>query len=656
MVYRPDIDGLRAIAVLIVIFYHVGIQPFSGGYVGVDVFFVISGFLITSQILKEIQASEFSIIAFYERRIRRIFPAFFGITIFIMLMGAWLYNPAVYIDIGKSAIAAALSYSNLFFLSQAGYFEAPSTLKPFLHAWSLSVEEQFYLVLPILLVVLYRFAKSKLPLALVVLTILSFGQNVITLSQNPDSAFFLAYLRAWELLIGSFLAIHPFKFYSWVQHVLSVIGLAMILGSVFAYSEATPFPGAAALLPVFGTAMIINSGIFETSITGKLLRLQPLVFIGKISYSLYLWHWPMIVFAKYYLIREITNTDILIILTLMLIVSIFSWRFIEIPFRSRNLLKKPRIFIFAGSMIALVLLSGLAIEIQQGFPSRINKALLPKESSWNSEWKGWGKCLNDKVKPSEKLITCPLGEKGRPADFLVWGDSHGKALASAVNRSAAKTGTSGSLIVRSGCPPLLGVDRQGRNQECYQHNNKVLEYINEHPEIKKVILVGRWSISAVGSRYKTEDGPNTQLVDITNAAHSATNASVFETGLDRTIDELIQLDREVIITYPIPEIGYDVPSSLLIALRTGRDINSIIAPSWEEYQQRNKVVFSVFEKMREKYKSILFIDITKRLCDPTKCRVSTKNKSFYVDDDHLSTLGALKVSDQFDSIWSTIHK
>jgi peptidoglycan/LPS O-acetylase OafA/YrhL len=274
--YRADIDGLRAVAVLSVLFYHAGMRLFSGGFVGVDVFFVISGYLITSIIINEIKANEFHLVNFYERRIRRIFPVLFAVVAFTLLCGALLYDAKNYTDVGNSAISATLFYSNIHFWSQSGYFEKVSTLRPLLHAWSLSVEEQFYIAFPILVLLIRRFLKSRFALSLTLAAVISFVLSVYKVQQDATSAFYLMQYRAWELLIGSILGLRivPIKTNPVMRNIFSLTGITMILASVTLYSHETPFPGAAALVPVMGSALVIYSGQNGTSLIGKILSLN----------------------------------------------------------------------------------------------------------------------------------------------------------------------------------------------------------------------------------------------------------------------------------------------------------------------------------------------------------------------------------------------
>lgn len=291
--YRADIDGLRAIAVLVVIFFHAGIPGFSGGFVGVDVFFVISGFLITSIIVNEIDEGKFSIARFYERRIRRIFPALFPVIVFTVVAGAFLYDFVSFKELGKSIVATTLFSSNIHFWHQAGYFDTESIRKPLLHTWSLAVEEQFYIVFPLLLLAINRFGKKLYLPWLLGIGLLSLFASIYGIYSNPSVTFYMVPTRAWELLAGSILALQriPLLKSNSYRNLFSVTGFGLICYSVVCYTEATLFPGANALAPVIGASLIIYSGMEGgASTVKKFLSVKPLVSIGLISYSLYLWH------------------------------------------------------------------------------------------------------------------------------------------------------------------------------------------------------------------------------------------------------------------------------------------------------------------------------------------------------------------------------
>ena len=388
--YRPDIDGLRAIAVLSVIFFHTGISGFSGGFVGVDVFFVISGYLITSIILKDIKSGEFSIARFYERRIRRIFPPLFTVITFTVVVSAFLFDSNSFESFGRSITATTFFCSNVLFWKESGYFDASSITKPLLHTWSLAVEEQFYIFFPLLLIGITRFSKNRYLQWIVGISLVSLMMSIIGVYTHQVITFYLLPTRAWELLFGSFLSLEVIpKLESNVQrNLVSFIGLSLIIFSICFYTESTLFPGVAALAPVLGASFIIHSGKGGASIVKKLLSYKPIVYIGLISYSLYLWHWPLIVFSKYLIMRELTFFETLGIIITTFIISVISLKFIEKPFRvNYPLISNRKIFVISSFIMSMSSIIGLIIYYQNGMPYRsaANKDVLFVQRDWNKE-------------------------------------------------------------------------------------------------------------------------------------------------------------------------------------------------------------------------------------------------------------------------------
>jgi peptidoglycan/LPS O-acetylase OafA/YrhL len=646
--YRADIDGLRAVAVLSVLFYHAGITVFSGGYIGVDVFFVISGYLITSIIVKEIRANEFSLLKFYERRIRRIYPALYTTLLFILIAAYLLYDPHNYLQTGKGSMATIGFMSNILFWTESGYFDAPSTLKPLLHTWSLAVEEQFYISYPLLLMMILRYAPKWLREILGAIVLLSFIFSLYYTKQNASAAFYFTHLRAWELLIGGLLAINavPVRINPMLRHVLSVAGLAMILWAVLSYTDNTSFPGVGALLPVIGSALIIYSGMERSSWAGKILGLPLFVFIGKISYSLYLWHWPIIILGRYYLIKDPNTMQMFFLVTASFLFSILSWTIIEKPFRTKSFLPAPGIFIFAGSVMTIAIIISGTIYLKAGMPERIPDDQLKVIEKVYSKWGEDKKCNKTDPGVFKEFNRCILGDDTAAPSFIIWGDSHALALAPALDASARREGASGYLASQSACPPLLGVDRVGESA-CYDFNNTVMEHVIAHPEWETVFLAGRWALSTSGERYKNEEGTNIILVDSTSPSASASNADLVENGLDRTVTALQNLGRKVVIIASVPEVGYDVPSSYFIAARTGRDINAIIAPTFDEYLERNGSIFNILNALQNRY-NIQIIDPADRLCDQSVCNVVTDGQLLYQDGHHLSVHSTPYISHLFD--------
>ena len=417
MKYRPDIDGLRALAIIPVVLYHTEFSIFSGGFVGVDIFFVISGYLITFIISEEIKQDRFTITGFYERRIRRIFPALFTVVFFCSIVAAIIMLPEDFDDFGQSIVAATLFVANIFFLTESDYFGAAADTKPLLHTWSLSVEEQFYLIFPLVLLFIYKYLHGRWRLVLLPAALLSLILSISGVHFFPSATFYLIPTRAWELLLGSFFALGLFPQMQSKQarNVTSLIGLALILWAIFFFSRLTPFPGWHALLPCVGAALIIYSGENGASIIGRLLSNRIIVFVGLISYSLYLWHWPIMVFEKqiFYETHSMYNAAAVVLLSIIL--AALSWRYVERPFRKKGTVKnRKKLFAVAAAFMTMSVAVGYAIDSSQGWPARFGDKLVSlncdldtynldtcflKEDQYYSEWKGKECFLNQNMHP-----------------------------------------------------------------------------------------------------------------------------------------------------------------------------------------------------------------------------------------------------------------
>jgi peptidoglycan/LPS O-acetylase OafA/YrhL len=363
MRYRPEIDGLRAIAVAAVILFHAGFAMFSGGFVGVDVFFVISGFLITSIIVEELKTGRFSVLRFYERRARRILPGLFTVMAACVPFAYRLLSPDDLKDFAQSLAAICLFASNILFWGESGYFDTQAELKPLLHTWSLAVEEQFYVVFPLLLLAAWRLGRGVLLSLIGAIAVASLFLSVDEVRNFPSAAFYLLPSRAWQLLVG---ALASFVADRWstvdgkgasgpiAGEVVGWGGMAMIILALFLFDERTSFPGLNAALPTIGTALVLLCASDRTSV-GRMLAWRPLVGLGLISYSAYLWHQPLFAFTKHALLADLP-TDLAIVLCVATIVlACLSWRYIEQPFRDRSLISRGAVFaLSAAGMAAFV--------------------------------------------------------------------------------------------------------------------------------------------------------------------------------------------------------------------------------------------------------------------------------------------------------------
>jgi peptidoglycan/LPS O-acetylase OafA/YrhL len=456
MDYRREIDGLRALAVLPVILFHAGFETFSGGFVGVDVFFVISGYLITTIILAELEQGKFSIVNFYERRARRILPALF-LVMFVCIPFAWFWLlPSDMKDFSQSLVAVSVFASNILFWRESGYFDAAAELKPLLHTWSLAVEEQYYVLFPLFLMLFWRLGKRWILVMLGLVFVASLAVAEWAAYAKPAAAFYLLPTRGWELLIGAFAAFYLSKanrqeFGKAVGEVGGWLGVALILYAVFAYSKATPFPGLYALVPTLGTVLVILFATQQTTV-GKFVGNKAFVGVGLISYSAYLWHQPLFAFARH---TGVTNfdKDILFCLSILAIVLAYlSWRFIEAPFRNKSIVGKKIIFIFAFSGSCLFALLGIYGNAKNGNLGQLSaeqETFLEYFRNDLPEWRFTNK--NDLLKkyredcnfydlsqyrlgkattvPIERISESCFSKNSKTSKVVfIWGDSHAQQL------------------------------------------------------------------------------------------------------------------------------------------------------------------------------------------------------------------------------------
>ncbi len=645
LAYRPDIDGLRAIAVLAVLFFHTEVPGFGGGFVGVDIFFVISGFLITSILLNDIKEDNFSIARFYERRIRRIFPALFPVIIFSLIIGVFLLDSNAFKDFGESITATALFSSNILFWSQSGYFDTHSMQKPLLHTWSLAVEEQFYIIFPIALFFVNRFLKCRNLQFLLITALLSFFASIYWVNKEPSATFYLVHTRAWELLVGSILAINILpKPSSYLQsNLLSILGIGFIFYSVLFYTEKTLFPGINAALPVLGAALIIHSGDENNiSIVSKFLKFKPLVFIGLISYSLYLWHWVFIAYYKYFLFRPFNEGEKFVIIVFSLFVATFSWRYIESPFRGTALvvIGRKKIFIYSASIVVIISGIGLVIYTQDGMPVRYPKAnRVVSQAKW--EWYpnsvfGNLESLSNNVSPGR------FGRPGTKPSFILWGDSYAMALLPGLDEKARQYGLSGFVATHSSCPPLLGIDDKANQYNDIEFNNNVLLFIKNHPEIKTVILSGAWP-----------GYPDDELHGVFDQKKSIRCYNLLEIGLKTTVEKLLVMNRKVVLVADVPwlEIG-DISRYLYMSIRFPMYYNDLsdVAPTRHEYNKLNHSVLDIMKRMANSNKVALIHPEEKLYHNGDKCIFIVDGLPLYRDEGHLSTFGSHFVSTIFDDI------
>ena len=652
ILYRPEIDGLRALAVMPVILFHAGFETFGGGFVGVDVFFVISGYLITSIILAEREAGIFSLKSFYERRARRILPVLFFVMLTCMPF-AWLWLlPANMQDFAESLAAVSIFLSNHLFLSETGYFETDSELKPLLHTWSLAVEEQYYLFFPLFLLLVTRHAKQGFVSILTCTTLLSFGIGQWASHYEPEAAFFLLPARFWEIATGCLLAFLP---KSDSRHVTQkfmfelggMVGLFLILYAIFFYSRETPFPGVYALAPVIGTAMIIVFAIPQT-IVNRILCTKTLVGIGVLSYSAYLWHQPVFAF-----VRHKTATDpeprVFVILTLIvLLLSLFTYKFIEKPFRERKVLPNRTLFATICLLISLsfVIFGGVA-HINEGFKDRFVGT--PFAPLLEVKERGENKCKKNHSENLNFQDACVIGDQVKPT-FTLLGDSHAEMLIDVFDLYGLEREIAGIVVTESNCLPLKSSDRVGYKTEeiksCRQLRDSFFENLISNSIPGTVVISARWSLGIEQLRFDNKEGGIERGSAVSwQSPMSSKNGykDTLSADLKETIQMILSKGKKVILIYPFPEMGWSVPEHLIKLLKK----NSELLPS------DGSVSYAVFKERNESaYKALDNIGEHPRLYrvypESVFCNTSVENRCIahlggvplYRDDDHLSKAGA----------------
>ncbi len=633
--YRPDIDGLRAIAVLIVVLFHADVGFFSGGYIGVDVFFVISGYLITSIIVKDLEANKFSMLNFWVRRIRRIIPALLTVIIFCLIIGWFLFLPNDYKGVGQQVFAQSFFSSNILFYLQSGYFDSANEVKPLLHTWSLAVEEQFYLLFPITLFLLWKYLKKKhIPILISLAVLISLALSIYGVKNHPSATFYLLPTRAWELLIGSLLVFLPSHAVrsSLFRNIIGMTGLSAIILPSFLYTTDTGFPGLAALPPCIGTALLIWLHQNNASYAQKLLSLKAIVFLGLISYSLYLWHWPAIVFTKYYFYEGASHNALALAVLFSFIAAILSWKFIERPFRNQQTIKLRNKAIYTLLGILIITAAGsFLLHTTKGAPNRLSPNVLHLANAANDKNPKQAECNRPSLEVIKKGRSCQTNKNQEPS-FILWGDSHADAIAPLFYELSEKHKTNGYVLTYDGCPPILGVGQDKRNADfyCEDFNKEVFNFIKSS-NIKTVILVSAW-----GNWLN-----NKKLHVILN------NEGNIIQALRKTLEQLD--DFNVHLMHSVPTYKFDPPKYLAQKFKKNKIIKDNKYAYAKTYEETKHSVEAAL--ITNKSNNIGFIDPTDLLCqNGTQCQILSNNDILYYNGGHLSTKGALYLSPLFSDI------
>jgi peptidoglycan/LPS O-acetylase OafA/YrhL len=683
MKYRPELDGLRAIAVIAVILFHAGFRYFSGGFVGVDVFFVISGYLITSIILTDMERGTFSLLNFYERRARRILPALF-LVIFVSLPCAWLWlRPPDLKDFAQSLVATSYFSSNILFWLQTGYWETASELKPLLHTWTLAIEGQYYLIFPIFLILIWSFQKRWILGSFILITTLSFAISQWGAYNLPSANFFLLPTRTWELLLGASIAFYllykkqplsKFVAYESACDVLSLLGLSLIGYAIFAFDETIPFPSLFTLVPTAGTALILFFASPKT-VVGQLLSTKYLVGIGLISYSAYLWHHPLLVFARH---RSLTQPSTLLVISLVIVsfpLAYLSWKYVEQPFRSKGKINRKTILIFwlIGTIgfieigVAGILTNGFEGRLARRYPTPVAAAFTPNtinqiqrgsiseiftpksidqidlaslERNWESHRQG---TTNDGFGLSKRcdgrFTLTNLCRTSEEPEILVWGDSFAMHLIPGI--LASNPDTKLIQMTKSVCGPFFDVapisepDYPVRwSRSCLEFTEKVRTWLRQNSSIKYVVM------SSPFSQYILSE--NKLLMNTGDYVKGDFDFAVHE--FDKTLTELKSLGLQPVVFSPPPANEIDLGRCLARAEWMGLSLDKCNFKQ-NEISQKRMAVYNFLDVIQTKHR---VVRLDQLMCNEDFCETHLGQVGLYRDARHFSDEGSMAIGKKYD--------
>ena len=651
--YRADIDGLRAIAVSAVVLYHAAPQLVPAGFVGVDIFFVISGFLIGGIVYSGAVGRTFSFASFYARRARRILPALLAVVLVSLIAGYFLLDAAAFKRLGAQSVAALVGASNIYFWQKQSYFAPAVEYEPMTMTWSLGVEEQFYLFFPFIVFAMLRLTRKwRVPL-LAGIAVASFALSIHTLATSPTAAFYLLPQRAWELAAGVILAVLHAEGLPALRrlsaNLAAGLGLALIAGSMFLFDASTPFPGWMALMPVFGTVLLIQA---EASVFNRtILSSRPFVFVGLISYSWYLWHWPLMAYVRVVADDGLVQSGLLKAVVISFVFAVLSWRFIEQPFRNRKLPNAP-VLLRYGAVLAAVLMVPLGVRVADGLPGRLPPAVIQAQQVQDDAFHGHGNCLATPQETTFRTDPFCLPESSRIA---VFGDSHAEAASVGVTAFAQEQGDSVAHFTKASCPPFLGVApgyarTAPEALACGRFQEAAARRIVSDPSINTVYLVGFWPAAAdPDSRYwRYRDG---------RIGEGVTPRDAVRLGLSGMADYLTSQGKKVIVVNDVPIFRFDPMRHILSdGMPVRAWLRDVLGAGYQmkDGQLPLRHHIKAFDPIREIVADIArsrpdvgLVDIREQMCDREKCRYVVDGDPLYIDAHHLSPVGARLIDWRF---------
>jgi peptidoglycan/LPS O-acetylase OafA/YrhL len=648
--YRPELDGLRAAAILPVVAYHAG-APLPGGFTGVDVFFVLSGWLIGGLLWAELRATgRLRLGAFWLRRLRRLAPAYLLMAGATAAAAWWLLLPWELREMGKQLVAATAWLSNVLFWRQAGYFDTAAQEKPFLHTWSLAVEEQFYLVLPVALLALalLRARAGGVVAALVLAWGASLLATLWLTASRPEAAFFLFPFRAWELLTGVLLAVLAPALPRRARLAAGWAGLGLILGAAL-FVRAEGFPGWQALVPVGGTALCLMAlgppGAPEG--VGRWLATPAPVLVGRLSYALYLWHWPILVLAAYRAGGALAPGEAAGWVALAFALALLSWRLVETPLRRPGGVMGDRAFLGLTALgMAAVMGAGAWFYRADGLPARWGAEVAAHAAASQDFLQDWSRCATPAAGAFAGLEVCAVGPRGEAPRVLIWGDSHLRALMDGIARAADEAGVPGLILWRAGCPPAFGLQKResaatpAEDAACPATVEAVARALEAAPEIGLVVLVGRWAYYATAEGAGRDAGNRIALAPLAGSGlpEGAGQAELFAEALGRTVAALRASGREVAVLRQVPELPLYDSRAVARGLAHGRiapgEVAGLMVPDLGRAAAADAALARTAGARR--------LDPWPWLCDPG-CGTGPEGAVTWFDTNHLTNAGARRL-------------
>lgn len=624
--YRADIDGLRAVAVLLVLIFHFNLlMAGEAGFIGVDVFFVISGYLITSIIVKQCDRHEFDLRKFYLNRIRRLAPALFVVLSLVVVVGAFWLFPADFVELAKQVLVSQFYVANIYYWRSINYFGLHTEDVYLLHTWSLAVEEQFYLLYPLFILICRRYLKPHFQAVIACAAVLSFCLNIFFVQSRPEATFYLLPTRAWELLLGGFLSTIAGNGLQsrLARNMLGATGFGLLLVAVITFSREVQFPGFFALLPAFGAVCLILSGAGAGSGASKLLGVGPVTYVGKISYPLYLIHWPVNVFAAQMLDENYSTAWRWGMFGLSLLLASAIYHVVETPLRVRKILSKDGGlgWAYVGGLSATMLFF-LAVQLTEGLPGRFPDQAMEIARYADDKTAPLSDCEYSGNGRLNSSRTCQIGDPGAPATWLVYGDSHAWAGHEVFDKWLKGRREAGVFQFRNSCPPLAGVHIFNDKGICHAFNDAVLAHLEGDTGIQRVLLVSTWR--------QAREGRLSVSPDVALSEHES--IQLFRRQFSATVGRLRGMGKVIYVWEPVPGARSNVPVSMARALISGGRVD--VGVSQGEFESNLDYFFESLEESRGQI--FMSFSPASAICRERQCAVDIDGKPAYFDTDHIA--------------------